>query len=347
MLDALGLAPTAETVYRLVLDEPTWGVRELSAHLAWPEEAVREALDTLADLRLLHPGKGSPSQLRPVRPELGLSALLSSHESELRERQRQIEASRAAVAAFAAQYTPRREYVADVVERHEGPDAVRGRLRQLVRSAHRECLSFLPGGARTPDAPHARDAIHAPHAPHARDAVDALAASEPLDRQALERGVVLRGVYQESVRNDPSAARHVRRLAALGGDVRTVPALPMFLVIVDQQTALVPLDPADGRAGALELRSPGTVAAMTALFEQIWSVGVPWGNETPRDGHGLSPREQELLRLLAVGHTDEIASRRLGVSLRTVRRTASDLMARLGARSRFEAGARAERRGWL
>ena len=136
-------------------------------------------------------------------------------------------------------------------------------------------------------------------------------------------------------------------LAALGGETRTVPSLPMLMVVVDRETALVPLDPADGRAGALELRSPGAVAAMSALFEHVWSIGVPWGETPPRDARGLSTQEQELLRLLADGHTDEIASRRLGVSLRTVRRMASDMMARLGARSRFEAGVRAARHGWL
>jgi len=45
--------------------------------------------------------------------------------------------------------------------------------------------------------------------------------------------------------------------------------------------------------------------------------------------------------------TDEAAARRLGVSLRTVRRWASHLADRLGARSRFQAGVRARERGWI
>ncbi|MEO3854275.1 LuxR C-terminal-related transcriptional regulator [Acrocarpospora sp. B8E8] len=67
---------------------------------------------------------------------------------------------------------------------------------------------------------------------------------------------------------------------------------------------------------------------------------------------GLSPRRRrrcphELLRMLLEGQTDERAARRLGLSLRTVRRSMSSLMTRLGARSRFQAGARAVQRGWL
>lgn len=52
----------------------------------------------------------------------------------------------------------------------------------------------------------------------------------------------------------------------------------------------------------------------------------------------LSDREVELIMLLQVGYTDDAAARRLGVSPRTVRRMTADLMQRLGARSRFEAG---------
>ena len=62
---------------------------------------------------------------------------------------------------------------------------------------------------------------------------------------------------------------------------------------------------------------------------------------------GLTASEQELLRLLGKGLTDEAAAKRLGVSLRTVKRRMEDLMRRLEAGSRFEAGLKAGQRGWL
>jgi DNA-binding NarL/FixJ family response regulator len=61
----------------------------------------------------------------------------------------------------------------------------------------------------------------------------------------------------------------------------------------------------------------------------------------------LSERERQLLRLLTAGYTDESAAVRLGISVRTVRRTVSGIMDRLGARSRFQAGVKAADRGWL
>jgi DNA-binding CsgD family transcriptional regulator len=60
-----------------------------------------------------------------------------------------------------------------------------------------------------------------------------------------------------------------------------------------------------------------------------------------------SSQERDLLRLLGQGLTDASAARQLGVSLRTVRRMMAELMARLDARSRFEAGIRAAERGWV
>ncbi|MCM4081122.1 helix-turn-helix domain-containing protein [Paractinoplanes hotanensis] len=52
-----------------------------------------------------------------------------------------------------------------------------------------------------------------------------------------------------------------------------------------------------------------------------------------------------MLGLLATGLTDESVAARLGVSERTVRRTMAAVMARLGARSRFQAGLIAARQG--
>jgi DNA-binding NarL/FixJ family response regulator len=89
------------------------------------------------------------------------------------------------------------------------------------------------------------------------------------------------------------------------------------------------------------------IAAIRALFDQFWREGVPWGQQPRRGQHGLTAVEHELLWLLAQGMTDEVAARRLGLSLRTVRRMASELMTRLNAHSRFEAGVRAVHRGWL
>ncbi|MGW2374540.1 response regulator transcription factor [Kitasatospora sp. NPDC001683] len=73
----------------------------------------------------------------------------------------------------------------------------------------------------------------------------------------------------------------------------------------------------------------------------------PAGRGAPKRTGGLSAQEARAIRLLADGLTDEAVAKRLGVSHRTARRLATELMERLGARSRFEAGVRAVQQGWL
>ncbi|MFI5757211.1 LuxR C-terminal-related transcriptional regulator [Streptomyces sp. NPDC051569] len=324
MLEALGLESDMEAVYRLLLERPEMGVRQIAAHLSLSEKDIRSILDDLADLRLLRQEE-SGEEFLTVSPEVGLGVLLNRIELELAARQRQLEAARSAAASLIMRHGKQR-HAPEVVQQLFGLEAVRLRLEQLAATAHTECLSFFPGGAQRPDV---------------------MESSKPLDQLALERGVSLLTLYQDSFRNDSGTREYVHWLSTLGGETRTVPSLPMLMVIVDREVALVPLDPEDGRQGALEIRSRGAVEALHVLFMRFWDAGIPWYEQDGPDGTGLSRRERELMYLMSSGHTDEAISKKLGVSLRTVRRTVSILMARLEARSRFEAGVLAARAGWF
>ncbi|WP_442913971.1 LuxR C-terminal-related transcriptional regulator [Kribbella sp. NBC_00482] len=84
------------------------------------------------------------------------------------------------------------------------------------------------------------------------------------------------------------------------------------------------------------------------LFLSYWTRGVnPFeGEQRAREG-GISSQESEFLRFLVQGATDEQAARKLGVSMRTVRRMAARLSEQVGASGRFELGVRAAQRGWV
>lgn len=62
-----------------------------------------------------------------------------------------------------------------------------------------------------------------------------------------------------------------------------------------------------------------------------------------------TPTEEDLaiVRMLAKGLTDDVVAHRVGISKRTYRRRLRAVMRKLGAGSRFEAGAVAVRKGWL
>ncbi|NGY65162.1 hypothetical protein G7043_40285 [Lentzea sp. NEAU-D13] len=131
-------------------------------------------------------------------------------------------------------------------------------------------------------------------------------------------------------------------LALAGADIRTMPRVPLDVLIVDRALTVLPAERGDSVA-AFELAC--IVTTTVELFERVWRTAVPFSASVAAGE--VTDRERELLTLLFAGRTDEAAAARLNLSVRTVRRTVSQLMDRLGARSRFQAGAKAAGRGWL
>jgi DNA-binding CsgD family transcriptional regulator len=327
MLEALGVSLDAEKVYRSMLEEPRVGVTDIAVRHEWPTVRVRDALDELAKLSLLRPSWEEPGALRLVSPEVGLSSLLAQQEADLLERQRQIAASRAAVAAVVADYAdlrPSRQHAE--IEQLVGVDAVRAWIEETAHAGLGEVMSFAPGGAQP---------------------AEQMEASKPLDQEALERGTAMRTIYLDSVRNDPATNSYMHWLVEQGGEVRTAATLPLRMTIFDRKMALIPVNPEHSEIGAVVQRGPGMVAALCALFEQTWQSANPVGTDRRPDDDGLNSQERAIITLLAQGHTDEVIARKLGVSVRTSRRITAELTLRLGARSRFQAGARAVERGWI
>ena len=70
---------------------------------------------------------------------------------------------------------------------------------------------------------------------------------------------------------------------------------------------------------------------------------------TSQERSTAQPTEDELalLRLLARGFTDEVVAQKLGLTGRTLRRRLRSAMDKLEASSRFEAGFKLARSGWL
>ncbi|MEU0028934.1 helix-turn-helix transcriptional regulator [Streptomyces sp. NPDC006335] len=327
-LDGLGLDESAEAVYRVILGRKRWRVEEIAEHLSEPVGHIQKTIEQLAELKLVELPDEHRNTVLPEDPQLGLHTLLLRNAAELRTKHEQFELRRAAVSDLLDEFADLYPSVDQKhVENLVGVDAIRERLVELARSATRECLAFNPGGAQSESS---------------------LAASMPLDKEVISRGVSMRTVYLDSARTHPPTARYAYWLTELGGQVRTVPTLPLRMILIDGETALLPVDPENTRRGAIQITIPGVTAALGALFEKVWTTAEPLGSEVEKpDGSELSRQEAEVLNLLAEGHTDAVVAARLGVSQRTVGRIASDLMSRLDARSRFQAGLRAAQQGWI
>ncbi|WUG26029.1 helix-turn-helix transcriptional regulator [Streptomyces sp. NBC_00464] len=326
MLEMLGLDPHAEVVYRLMLSQAGLGIEDLCRKSSLSEADVRASLDRLADLTLVRKSLDRPGAMRALSLEIALEVVLRRQEREVLHRQQQLAAAKLAAAHAIATHAELQQEAGDASAEQPliGLDAIQSQLEILAKELTGECLAVMPGGAQSQES---------------------LDASRPLDEDAMRRGVTLLTLYQESVRNDPASLDYARWMSEAGGQVRTAPILPPRLLIFDRRVAVVPIDPAHTRRGALCTREPAIVATLCALFFQAWETAIPLGAAGSSDR--ISPTEKELLKLLAGGLTDEAAAKRLGVSLRTVRRQMSSLMERLHASSRFEAGLKAAQSGWL
>jgi DNA-binding CsgD family transcriptional regulator len=167
------------------------------------------------------------------------------------------------------------------------------------------------------------------------------------DIARLQTGLVSRLIVPSATLEDPASMIAARILAQHGEQARAMPVTPLSLMVFDDRVALVPIDPADSMRGALAVRNRSLVLAMTALFELAWEQARPLFAEYSSSGTDLPARDLELLNLLQLGLQDESIARHLSLGVRTVRRDVARLLSTLGARSRFEAGVLAVRRGWL
>ncbi|MFJ6480544.1 MULTISPECIES: LuxR C-terminal-related transcriptional regulator [unclassified Streptomyces] len=327
MLSSVGLRERDHDVYRALLLHPNWDIAEIQRNIDLAESEIRASLDRLTRLSLLR-SSSNVERFVPVNPEVGLAPLLHEAKAELDAQRAMLSRDEAVVAALASEYTSLHiQAGTEGVERLHGVDSIRMRLMELSQRATSEVRAFMPGGALS---------------------AAALEACRPLDQRNLARGVRMQTVYLDSVRNDNATVDYATWFASRGGQTRTVPSLPMRLILCDRSVVVIPVDEDDSREGAFVIRLRSVVAALDELFDVFWSRAVPLG-EAPATDNDDAPSERDLalLKMLEDGLTDEGVSRKLGVSIRTVRRLMADLLKRLNAQSRFQAGAEAVRKGWI
>ncbi|MFC8507708.1 LuxR family transcriptional regulator [Streptomyces sp. NPDC057411] len=324
MLQSLGLDELAHAVYRFALDRPGCRLGDLLLGLDAPEAAVQQSVDHLLELSLLRQVNGT---LVPTRPPLALRTMLERQQSELLRRQQEFVHVKAAVDRLSEEYEDAQARSTHAGwERLESQAAIHARMERLAGRTTTECVSLLPADANGAEAMHAR---------------------RPMDQHMMDRGVLVWNVYLESVYNDRAGLAYARWIARSGGKVGTAPTLPLWLVVYDRTTALLPADPKNPDAGAVQVSGAGYITGLIALFERLCESMTPLDAPGACEGDQPTPLERELLRLMGQGLTDEAVCKKLGVGLRTARRMIADITERLGARSRFEAGAKAVERGWL
>lgn len=325
----LGVDAAAERMYLVVLERPSWTAAEFGERLGLDRSGTQRVTRELADLGLLSRA-GLPEVIRPLNPRLSLTALLAEREADLARTTRDLERSRVAAAEIAGEFARRNP--APAGDFYGSPDwatspaAAQRMIEALLRSAAGEVLVSSPATTAVPDP---------------------IAGLRELGTGQLVAPVRYRILVPDAARTDPALSRRLLQLTRNGAFVRTASSVPLCALVVDASTVALPAD-RSGRGAVSTLRVAAAVSAVSELFERIWHTATPLRQPTGlSETSGLTVREREVLSLLSDGGTDASAAAQLGVSVRTVRRMVSEMMARMGARSRFQAGAKAAERGWV
>jgi DNA-binding CsgD family transcriptional regulator len=329
VLEHIGLTPDDERVYRLVL-ERGGDTADLLARTGLDEVRLATSLRRLADLELAHPD-GARWVARP--PDTALTSLHARREADAEREQRAIREGRALVAKFLLT-APRAANGGEphLVEIVEGNAAVGARVFQVVESA--------TAVVRVLDRP-----PYVYNAPEAGDTLDQ-------ELRLLRAGIEFRVVYDATTFTPPELSQCLSDSLGAGEQARVLQDVPVKLVAADANVAIIPLLPAPGEPGrAVVLHTPVMVEPLTALFESLWHRAIPVGGADPGDTlarhEAPNAEDRVLLRLLAAGLKDGAIARHLGTSERTTNRRISELIERLDAQTRFQAGLQAARRGWI
>jgi len=326
MLEALGVEPGVETVYRALLSRPSTTATLVAEALQRPVTEVEEALGTLVEAGLA--ARTDEREYVAAPPAVALGALITERRDGIRLAEQALatlaEEHRAAVAGRS---------ISELIEVVTGVDTVRHRYQQVQQAATVELRMFVT-------APF----VAVPPGENA---------AEPA---AADRGVRIRAVLERAVLDGPGASEELVDSLRRGLELRVVDRLPIKLVIADADLALVPLVVAPvGDPGAVMLQRSGLVDALDALFETVWRSAYPLelarldGAALPTEGAGTvgpSVLDRKILTLMLAGLSDQAVAGQLDLSLRTVQRRLRWLQDLAGVQTRMQLGWHAARHDW-
>ena len=327
MLEALGLSTTAEALYRALLTHGPTTDSRLPDLVDAEVSAVQAALDELKRVELVQCISGSPDCWLAGSPEVALASLVVQQQEALLERQRDLERAQSTVSELIRLSRSRAPGGgADAVEFTSDVEATRRRCRHFERTTERYVMALHKLG---------QSPAHEPD-------------PEPGALAMLDHGIEVQSVYERAVLLVPGRFETLRRVTAAGEQARTLPTVPLKLVVYDRAHEMVQLDDDEVATTALFVHQSGLLAGLVCLFELLWERAVPIPPDPELPIEERSPeRDEVLLSLLAAGFKDESIARHLHISPSTVTRRMARLMELTGTSTRFQLGMQAVRRGWI
>lgn len=313
MLDVIGLSEVEQAVYETLVARASATADELrtvTPGLA-PDADVGAALDRLVTLGLV---TRQPDRFVPVPPADALEALFLAREREL-------VAARARVAALDERFE------------QAGPRSGEPAAIEVVHGVRRSKARFFEIQQDAPS--HVRGMERPPYFAVVND-------PERRVIRLIDSGLRYRLIYDPRALDVPGRP-YAEILDVSDGRRVRIGEAPIKMVLTDEPIAMLPLhDDVRRQTAMIVVHDPTLLAVLAALFELCWTRAMPVGVR-----EGLPKWDRALLPLLVAGLTDREIADKLDWSHRTVRRRVRDLLVRLDAPTRFQAGYNAVRRGWL
>ncbi|MGW4210839.1 helix-turn-helix transcriptional regulator [Lentzea sp. NPDC004789] len=314
VFDSIGLRDQDLAVYRYVARHLRCTAAEVAEALGMSSSTVMRSCEVLCAKGLLVAGEDDVLLANPAGPEIVLEQLRAGIETE---------------------YNQKRKEAA----------TLHGRLTQVVG----EGLLSGSDGAEPPvevlvSKPAIRNRVLALAGHTRRELLRMYATPDSLtdvggEFNSVRPEVDVRVIYPSSALLGLSAPVSETRDGVV---LRVVSSPPAGLHVFDRK--VVVLDSTDQEVSFV-VHGTELVRVLHAFFETWWAMSRAASSTS--EGHGPSGEELVLLQFLAEGAKDEHVARKLGMSVRTVRRKISHLLEQLDATSRFQAGVLAVRRGWL
>lgn len=250
-LRSLGLSGPETAVYLGLIEKGPQGARALADSCGLARPSVYAALRSLSDKGLVESGAGYGQSFRAAPPEEAFPMLIERERDDLIAREiKAKELARQLAEISAPEDAPGDE----VVEVLRNPRVITERFTRLLKGVEHSLDTFVKGpGVTSTEANH-----------HAV-------------MRALERGVRIRGLYEEAL-DTAGFAHYLHAWMRSGYEARrTGEVLPFKLVLFDSDTALMVLDTLDGTRPltSMLIRHPDAVSGFRSLFEFAWGRGEP------------------------------------------------------------------------
>lgn len=162
-----------------------------------------------------------------------------------------------------------------------------------------------------------------------------LRSSLPNTRMLVTGGMRMTSIYD--VNGTPPDAKVMLAGETLG--TYLISAAPIQMKIVNRTHVLLQGPVVGDRVSVMAVRSPVCMEAAWRYWEATRRAAIPVSESVELLGE-LTPRQRQVVALMATGAGDDAIATSLGVSVRTVRSEVASILERLGVQSRFAAGVR-------